>query len=385
MQILRLMMLLVALLLPVSALAVTKTQVDTDSVQSLSNKTLAAPIMTLKMNVPLVTAFPSIPSPGDMVVITTDSTTGACDGLAGTATTLCLYTGSRWLPLGDGAASGSSWPANSTLKEVTWANAFTVAAMIGDGTNKIAFFSDASMGPTIECSVAGVENDCDYIRKLNPGKKGGWRDRNGTDIFTLTESVGVGVLTNVTLDVEGTGNTITTSSKINIAPVGCAGTAGFLLVDTNATLAPSSTCTAGATNTTLIQGYADFPDLDGDYGFQTSAFRLPSDWNGAIDLQLFWKAAATSGDVVWQVATMCTADGEIEDVAWNTADAFAADTAKGTTLQLNAVSKTGITTTGCSPGELMHLKIFRNRTNGSDTITGVVSLKNAELTLRRAQ
>ena len=81
---------------------------------------------------------------------------------------------------------------------------------------------------------------------------------------------------------------------------------------------------------------------------------------------------------------MCTADAEIEDVAWNTASTVT-DTAKGTTLQLNTAAITGLTTTGCAVGELMHMKFMRQRTHASDTISGVVSLKSVELTLRRAQ
>lgn len=284
---------------------------------------------------------------------------------------------------GSGAVTG--WPTVSSTKLVTWANSFANAIRVEDGNNNgIAVYTDATFGPQINCYVAGTENDCNYARLLNAGKTFSILDHARTAIFTITESTGAGTITNMTVDGEGTGNSITLTSKVNFAPVGCAGTTGTLLLDTMATLAPTATCTAGATNTTLIQGYADFPDSDGDYSLQTS-FRLPADWTGAIDLQVYWKAAATTGDVVWQVATMCTADAEIEDVAWNTADAFAADTAKGTTLQINTVSKTGITTTGCAAGELMHIKFLRNRTQASDTIAGVVSLRNVEMTLRRAQ
>jgi hypothetical protein len=268
-------------------------------------------------------------------------------------------------------------------KVVSTANSFANAKVIGDGTNATAIYTDASAGPQIVCSIAGVENDCDYVRKLAATKKSEIQNSSGTAIFTVTEDTAA--ITNAILNVESTGNTLTTVAKANWATVGCAGTTGTLLLDVNATLAPTATCTAGSTNTTLIQGYADFPDSDGDYSLQIPTFRLPSDLTGAVDLQLYWKAAATSGDVVWQVATMCTSDAEIEDVAWNAADAFTADTAKGTTLQLNTASKTGITMTNCAAGDLLHMKILRNRTHASDTITGVVSLKSFELTLRRAQ
>jgi hypothetical protein len=274
-------------------------------------------------------------------------------------------------------------------KAITGADSFADRFEIGDGTaahGTIGMYTDATLGPQINCVVSGVENDCNYTRWLNTGKTFTWlaNDRT-TAIGTVTSAASSGSWTNMTIDAEATGNTITTVSKVNFPTVGCSGTSGSLLWDTNATLAPTATCTAGATNTTLIQGYADFPDVDGDYSLQTQAFRIPSDWSGAVDVQAYWKAAATSGNVVWQIATMCTADAEIEDVAWNTADHLTADTAKGTTLQLNTVAKTGITMTGCSAGELIHIKFLRNRTDASDTIAGVVSLKSVELTFRRAQ
>ena len=191
-------------------------------------------------------------------------------------------------------------------------------------------------------------------------------------------------LTNTTLDVEGTGNVVTTAPKIWMPAVACAGTTGSLLWDTLATLAPTATCSAGTTETTLMRAVADFPDSDGDYSLQQTV-SLPGDWTGAIDAVVKYRTTATSGNTVWQLTTACRADAEVDDVAWNTATAFTADAAKGTTNQLNDVSATGIVSTGCTAGELMHVKLFRNRTHASDTMTGVVSLVGLELTLRRAQ
>jgi hypothetical protein len=112
---------------------------------------------------------------------------------------------------------------------------------------------------------------------------------------------------------------------------------------------------------------------------------LPSDWTGAIDALIKYRTVAIAGDTIWQIATACRADGEVDDVAFNAASASAADTAKGTTLQLNDAAITGITTTGCAAGELMHLKVFRNRTHASDTLANTISLVGVEVTIRRAQ
>jgi hypothetical protein len=189
-------------------------------------------------------------------------------------------------------------------------------------------------------------------------------------------------LTNKTLDAEGTGNTLVISQKISLPLVGCAGTTGTVLWDTLASNAPTATCSAGTTETTMMRGVADFPDSDGDFSVQM-AFPLPDDWTGNIGIKFYWRAAATSGDVVWQVQTACRADGEVDDVTWNTANTVT-DTAKASANQLNTASISSLTTTGCAAGKILHLRVLRNRTHASDTIAGVVSLGHVELTTRRS-
>lgn len=190
-------------------------------------------------------------------------------------------------------------------------------------------------------------------------------------------------LTNKTLDAEGTGNSITIPIKIWLPAVGCAGTTGTLMWDTLASNAPTATCSAGSTETTMMRGTADFPDSDGAYSLQQPIL-LPDDWTGAIDVKFLYRTTATTGNTIWQAATACRADAEVDDVAFNTASVTSADAAKGTTLQLNTASIAGVTATGCAAGELLHLKVIRDRTHASDTITGVVSLVGVEVTLRRA-
>lgn len=173
-------------------------------------------------------------------------------------------------------------------------------------------------------------------------------------------------------------------SKIVLPLAACAGTTGTLLWDTLASNAPTATCSAGSTETTMIRGVADFPDSDGDYSVQV-AFLTPDDWDTAsnLDAVVLWRTAATSGDVVWQIQTACRADSEVDDVAWNTASTVT-DTAKGTTLQLNSAAITNITKTSCAAGELLHVRLLRNRTHASDTIAAAVSLAHVELTARRS-
>jgi len=73
----------------------------------LSNApTITSPVISTKINLPRVTAFPGTPSSGDTVIITDDSAAGACDSAAGSSTTICQYNGSAWAAIGDGG-SGS--------------------------------------------------------------------------------------------------------------------------------------------------------------------------------------------------------------------------------------------------------------------------------------
>jgi len=194
--------------------------------------------------------------------------------------------------------------------------------------------------------------------------------------------------TNKVIDVEATGNVITTVSKIWLPAAGGTAAAPGLLWDSLAANAPTAVCTEGSTVPTLLSCSAAFTNnSDGDNSLQQT-IALPSDWTGAIDLKFKWFTTVTSGDVVWQAALMCRADAEIDDaVGFNTASTVV-DTAKGTTLQLNDATITGLTTTGCAAGELAHLKVFRNRAHASDTIANgatFVNLVGVEVIMRRAQ
>lgn len=204
-----------------------------------------------------------------------------------------------------------------------------------------------------------------------------------TTAFVQTELTGYAAdsatFTNKTLDVEGTGNSITIVDKVWFAAAGCNNATATSFYDLPTANAPAAACITG-TNTQ--KGVLDF-DAGTDESAQVS-LALPSDFTGAIDVKYKWLAAATSGSVVWGVQTSCVADAETDDPSWNTASTVT-DAAKGTTLQTNDASMTGVTATGCAAGELLHLRFFRDADNGSDGMTGDARLIGAEVTLRRAQ
>jgi hypothetical protein len=198
---------------------------------------------------------------------------------------------------------------------------------------------------------------------------------NCTDIYAETAA-----LTNKTYDSEGTGNTLTTVSKVWLDAATCQNATASLMWDTPTTNPAVAACITG-TNTQ--KGVADFADGANSLSIQDK-IALPSDWTGAIDVKFKWLSATTSGNVVWQIATICVADAETDDPAFNTASTVT-DTTKGTTNQTNDATITGITTTGCAAGELMHVKVFRDPAHASDTMAGTARLIGVELTFRRAE
>ena len=187
-------------------------------------------------------------------------------------------------------------------------------------------------------------------------------------------------LLNTQYNAESTGNVLTLPVKLWIPAAIC----------NNATPAsndwsfPTSNpgvpaCHTGASHTQL--GTMDFADAS-NLSAQAH-LKLPSDWTSTVDAKFVWFTSATSGDVVWQLATICRADAEVAEAAFNTASTVT-DTAKGTTLQLNDASITTVTVTGCAAGELLLLKVQRDSGHASDTLAATARLIGLELTYRRA-
>lgn len=187
-----------------------------------------------------------------------------------------------------------------------------------------------------------------------------------------------------TFNAEATGITLTAPSKIWLPFASCQNATAGLLWDSPTTNAAAAACITG-TNTQ--KGVADF-DASTDESLQMT-LRLPADFTGAIDSDLVWLAAATSGATGWCVQLICTADAETDDPAFPAQGAgnCVSDTAKGTTLQTNVAADTGVTATGCAAGELLHIAVSRDANGGAvtDDMTGDARGIGVELTLRRAQ
>lgn len=185
-------------------------------------------------------------------------------------------------------------------------------------------------------------------------------------------------LTNKTLDAEGTGNLLSLSEKLWLPSALCQNATPVSAWSTPASSPAVFACNAGSN---VIKGTAEFAD-SANLSMQTAAW-LPADFTGTVDARFRWFTPATSGNVVWQLATICIADAETSDPAYNAASTVT-DAAKGTTLQDNDATITAVTITGCAAGEMMYVKVFRDSAHASDTLASTASLRGLELTIRRA-
>lgn len=209
---------------------------------------------------------------------------------------------------------------------------------------------------------------------------------SGTDTVVARDSTDT--LTGKTLNVESTGNIVTTVEKIWLPAASCANTSAAANWDTTSNTQPSPGCVTG-TNT--VKGVLSFDDAT-DEAVQTHIM-LPADWTGNIDARIKWYGSALTNAVGWCIQLACAADGEVDDPAFPAQSAAncVSDTAKGTANQSNDVTITNITPgTGggvCAAGELMHVRWSRDA-NGSavtDSFVGDANGIGVELTLRRAQ
>lgn len=267
-----------------------------------------------------------------------------------------------------GSGSGvSGWPTENIAGGVTWANAFASAFKVGDGTDYWALYRDVTAGLQFVCAPSGVMNDCNYVKKLNSGKYYEVQNSAGTSIWRITEDTAK--LTNVTLNAEDTGNTITIQEEMWWDVAACQNTTASLVWDIPTANSPTATCDTGS-NTQ--KGYAAF-DASTDQSFETS-WVLPMGFTGSIDIKFIWKAAATSGATGWCAQLIRVPDGSTSDPAYpaQASGNCISDTAKGTTLQENLATITGVTCSSCAAGDHIYVRISRDA-NGSavtDDMTG---------------
>jgi hypothetical protein len=177
--------------------------------------------------------------------------------------------------------------------------------------------------------------------------------------------------TNKTFNVESAGNAITLlwraqfpSCVINNATTGSAWN-----------LPTSSAPTVNArTGTNIQECTLDFADGD---SAQPMSFILPPGLTGTIDADIVFFSPDTSGTVIFNIQTACpaTSGSTNDDIAFNTADAFATITLNATSNAVWRASKATINITGCDPNDMMQMKISR----ATDTATSRARVKTVRL------
>lgn len=229
--------------------------------------------------------------------------------------------------------------------------------------------------PFLDCYIGGVPGACDYYRKLNAGKHGGFKDSSGNIDFEYTESTGK--ISAMTVDCEDSGVNCTLYQKLpgcggDLVAVDATGAASHIWMKAIGATVPTATAELG---TNSGRGVATFPDVDGDYGYEFACL-LHAGWGGNIDAKLTVDSSG-SGAFVPQIFTKCYANPAAKDAAWNTPT-----TPTVTLLTANQPAYftiQGITTTGCAAGNVIRFKLIRNRTHVGDTANAAINIERFEL------
>ncbi len=276
------------------------------------------------------------------------------------------------------SAGAQDFAAAASLKVPTSVGAAPTASglVAYDSTSNTLEYGENGTNRTVVASVRAVNTSA-------PLSGGGDLSADRTiACSTCTTDTNTQTLTNKTLNVESTGNVVTTVSKQTLVAAGCNNATagpGWEIPTSNG---PAATCYG-----TSPQRFGGLDFADGASALtSTTHLLLPSDWTGNIDVAFQWFSGSTStNSVVWTLATVCIADGEdLTAPTFNTAQTVS-DANNATANTRNSAAISSITTTGCAAGETLFLRIGRDPTNGSDTLAATAALLEFEVTLRRAQ
>lgn len=125
-----------------------------------------------------------------------------------------------------------------------------------------------------------------------------------------------------------------------------------------------------------------------DGSTQTAYFHvtIPNDWDGvspAFNMR-WYSSTSSTNNVYWSVSYVCTGSGEDIDPTFNASSDFAsAGQASGGNVTHAARSAGTVTATNCSSGEILHVKVSRLGSNGSDTFAGTALVVGAIVTFNR--
>ena len=241
--------------------------------------------------------------------------------------------------------------------------------------NNVTLWDSANASRTLTAGLSGATDPVITFSNSTVNVSTGALQVAGVAVATADSTT---TFTNKSIDCEGTGNTCTIPNRAWYQAAGCNGSTAGPIWDLPSSAPAVAACVTGTNTQKGVLDFANGSDLSAQI-----THKLPSTWTGTVDANIKWFTAATTGDVVWQIQTICVADAETDDPAFNTASTVT-DTAKGTTNQTNDASITTVTVTGCAAGELMHVKIRRDSGHASDNLADTARLIGVELVTREA-
>jgi hypothetical protein len=224
------------------------------------------------------------------------------------------------------------------------------------------------------CVVGNVRNNCNYSRQLNAGFYWEIKDDDGNAIFRVTNDTQE--LTNVRLNGASSGNTIILTEEDHWDVAACQDTTAQAIFNLPTTNAPTPVCEGSNTRLATL----DFNDTT-DQSFSARLI-LPTGYQSTpgIDVHFRWKAASTSGTVMWcarfaRVAVGSTSDPSLPS---ETTSSCVSDTANGSTLTENTTTIASVACTSCAAGDAVNVVVSRdaNGTSGTDSMTGDAKLMN---------
>lgn len=238
--------------------------------------------------------------------------------------------------------------------------------IFGTGANSAIgheFFVTSGGDLVYRCITSAGAGLCDQINQVEDTYRAGWSDQNGTESFLFDGTTGA--ITKMTTDFTTANVAVTRKIVVTVPLAGCPnGTATSALNRPgNGTTVPTPTC--------LDAGNVEAPHLSfagGAVNAGSITFKVPPQFSSltSVDFSIEHASAAASptGNIEWDISTVCRAPGETIDGAFNAVQTITdAAVAQNT---YNTATQTSLTITGCAPGERMTTLISRDGTNDTN-------------------
>jgi len=224
-------------------------------------------------------------------------------------------------------------------------------------------FVSSSGDFVIRCLAAAGPNKCHKLSQVDDTFTAGYKDKDGTDRFLFDGTTGA--ITKMTVDVTSANVAVTRKIVVTIPLASCpSGTAsGALNRPGNGATVPTPTCLDAGT---LEQPHLSF--AGGAVNAGSITFTIPPQFSSLtsadFSIQYFSSAASPTGNVEWDISTVCRAVTESIDASFNAAQTIT-DAVAAQNIQ-NTATQTGLTMTGCAPGERLTTLISRDGTNDTN-------------------